>query len=73
MPAVADFEELGAATTGVRGVGDKHLMAQALVLVEQGQLGSGVRSFAAHDDAGAGRVAGQINHAGQLGDLSATT
>ncbi len=37
-------------------------MTQALVPVEQGQLGSGVRPLAAHDDAGAGRVAVQEDH-----------
>lgn len=41
-------------------------MAQALVLIEQGQLGSGVRPLAAHDDAGAGRIAGQVDHAGPV-------
>jgi hypothetical protein len=39
MPAVADLQELGAATTGVRGVGEEYLVTQALVLVEQGQVG----------------------------------
>ncbi|MGF6947066.1 hypothetical protein BKA18_006919 [Streptomyces auratus] len=44
-------------------------MAQALVLVEQGQLGSGVRPLPARNDAGAGRMAAQIDHASQLGHL----
>ncbi|MCX4538715.1 hypothetical protein OHA79_49135 (plasmid) [Streptomyces sp. NBC_00841] len=48
-------------------------MTQALVLIEQGQLCSGVRAFSAHDDAGAGRIAGQVDHAGELGDLGAVT
>ncbi|MGW6681180.1 hypothetical protein ACWGBO_14990 [[Kitasatospora] papulosa] len=48
-------------------------MAQALVLIEQGQLGPEVRPLAAHNDAGAGRVAVHIDYAGQLGDLSGVT
>lgn len=48
-------------------------MPQALVTVEQGELGAGVRALAAHDDAGAGRVAVQVDHAGQLGDLGGLT
>jgi hypothetical protein len=41
MPAVADLQELGGTATGVGGVGEEYPMAQALVLVEQGELGSG--------------------------------
>lgn len=48
-------------------------MPQALVLVEQGRLGSGVWPLPAHDDAGAGRIAVQVDHAGQLGHLGAIT
>ena len=70
---MADLQELGGAVAGERGVGEEDLVPQALVLVEQGQLGAGVRSLAAHDDAGAGRVAGKVDHAGQLGDLGAVT
>ncbi|BFO13923.1 hypothetical protein SHKM778_03110 [Streptomyces sp. KM77-8] len=46
-------------------------MAHAFVLVEQGQLGAGVGAFAADDDAGAVRVSGEVDQAGQLGDLGA--
>jgi hypothetical protein len=49
MPAVTDFQELGGTASGGGGVGEEHLMAQALVLVEQRQLGPGVRPLAAHD------------------------
>ncbi len=73
VPAVTDLQELGGAAAGAGGVGEEHLMPQALVLVEQGELGSGVRALAAHDDAGVGRVAVQVDHAGQLGDLGAVT
>ena len=73
MPAVTDLQELGGTTTGVGSVGEKHLVPQALVLVEQGQLGAGARSPAAHDDARAGRIAGQLDHPGQLGALGAGT
>jgi hypothetical protein len=62
MATVTDLQELGGAATGVGSVGEEHLMAKALVLVEQGQLGSGVRAFAAHEDAGASRIAGQPGH-----------
>lgn len=48
-------------------------MPQALVTVEQGELGAGVRALAAHDDAGAYRVAVQVDHAGQLGGLGGLT
>ncbi|MGW0754513.1 hypothetical protein [Streptomyces sp. NPDC002587] len=48
-------------------------MPQILVLVEQGELGAGTWPLAAHDDAGAGRIAGQLDHPGQLGDLGAGT
>lgn len=58
---------------GVQGVGEEHLMPQALVLVEQGQLGSGVRPLPAHDAAGAVRKAGQIDHASQLGHFGSIT
>jgi hypothetical protein len=34
-----------------------------------GPLGSGVETFSADDDAGAGRIAGKVGHAGQFGDL----
>lgn len=70
---MTDLQELGGTATAGRGVGEEHLMPQALVLIEQGELGSGVRPLAAHDDAGTGRAAVQINHAGQLGDLRAVT
>ncbi|MDQ0847408.1 hypothetical protein QFZ68_007171 [Streptomyces sp. V1I6] len=47
-------------------------MPQALVLIDQGQLGpGGVRPLPAHDDAGAGWVAVQIDRSGQLGDVGA--
>lgn len=45
MPVVADFEELGGAASE-RGVGAEHLMPQALVLVEQQELGPGARTLA---------------------------
>ncbi|GAB1333414.1 hypothetical protein ACE1SV_00040 [Streptomyces sp. E-15] len=48
-------------------------MAQALVVIEQGQLGAGMRPLGAHDDAGAGRIAVQVDQAGQLGDLGTVT
>lgn len=48
-------------------------MPQPLVLIEQGELGAGVQAFAAHDDVGARRIVGQVDHAGQLGDLSTGT
>ena len=32
-----------------------------------------MRPLAAHDDAGAGRIAGQVDHVGQLGDLGTVT
>jgi hypothetical protein len=58
---------------GIGGVGQEHLVPQSLVLVEQGELGAGVWPLAAHDDAGAVRIAGQLDHPGQLGDLGAGT
>ncbi|MFE5096274.1 hypothetical protein ACFRCI_39610 [Streptomyces sp. NPDC056638] len=43
---------------------------RALVVVEQGQLGAGVRSFAPHGDAGADWVTDEVDHAGQFGVMS---
>jgi hypothetical protein len=48
-------------------------VAHAFVLVEQGQLGPGVGTFAADDDAGAVRVSSEVDQAGQLGDLGPGT
>ncbi|GGU22007.1 hypothetical protein GCM10010244_55770 [Streptomyces coeruleorubidus] len=44
VSAVADLKELCEAAAGVRGIGKEYLVPQALVVVEQGQLGAGVRS-----------------------------
>jgi hypothetical protein len=55
VPAVADLQMLDGAAAGVRGVGEEHLVAHAFVLVEEGELGAGVRAFTTHDDAGAVR------------------
>jgi hypothetical protein len=71
MPVVTDLQELGGALAGERRVGEEDLMPQAFVLVGQGQLGAGVRALAAHDDAGAVRIAGKVDDAGRLGDLGA--
>lgn len=73
VSAVADLKELCGAAAGVRGIGKDYLVPQALVVVEQGQLGAGVRSFAPHGDAGADRVTGEVDHAGQFGDLGAVS
>lgn len=70
VSTVADLQELGRAAAAVRGVSEEDLVPQALVTVEQGEPGAGARAFAAHDDAGAGRVVAQVDHAGQLADLA---
>lgn len=59
---VLDWRVRGRSTRG----GEEYLLSQALVVIEEGQLCAGVRSFAPHGDAGAGRVADKIDHAGQL-------
>ncbi|MFB7224603.1 hypothetical protein [Streptomyces sp. NPDC056227] len=51
LSTVADLQELGRAVAGVRGAGEEDLVPQTLVTVEQGELGAGVRAFAARDDA----------------------
>ncbi|MGC0378687.1 hypothetical protein [Streptomyces sp. SAI-229] len=56
-------------TVAVEGVGEEDLAAQALVQVEQGELGAGVRTFAAHGDPGVLQVAVQVDHAGRFGGL----
>ncbi len=66
---VADFQVLQRASAGDGCVGEEDLVAHALVLVEQGQLGPGVGPLAAHDHAGAVGVAGEVDQAGQLCDL----
>lgn len=73
VSAVANLQELCGAAAGVRSVGEEDLVPQALVAVEQGQLGAGVRAFAPPGDAGAGRVTGEVDHAGQFGDLGAVS
>ncbi|GGR20508.1 hypothetical protein [Streptomyces griseomycini] len=60
-------------TAAARGVGEEGLVAQVPVRVEQGELGAGVRTFAAHDDPGVLQAAVQLDHAGQLGDLRTVT
>ena len=53
------------------GVGGEAGVAPAVAFFDQVQLGAGVRSFAAHDDAHAFGVVGEHCHgeqAGQLGD-----
>lgn len=67
--SVADLLVLHRAAAGEGRVGEEDLVAHAFVLVEQGQLGDGVGALAADDDAGAVRVAGEVDQAGQLGDL----
>lgn len=69
MSAVADLQVLDRAAAGDGRVGEEDLVAHAFVLVEQGQLGAGVWTFAADDDAGAFRVPGEVGQAGQLGDF----
>ncbi len=69
VAAVAGFQELQAALPGW-GVGGHHLVAHALDGVEQRQLRAGVRPFAAHDEPGAVRVAGQQVGGEQAGDLA---
>ncbi|MFJ5117222.1 hypothetical protein [Kitasatospora sp. NPDC088548] len=44
-------------------------MAHPFVQVEERELGAGVGAFAPHDGPGAVRVAGEVDHAGQFGDL----
>lgn len=73
VSALADLKEPCGAAAGVGGIGQECLMVQARVVVEQGQLGAGVRSFAPHGDAGAGRVTGEVDHAGQFGDFGAVS
>ena len=51
----------------------KNIVAHALVQVEQGKLGAGVRAHAADEDPGALRQAGQVDQAGHLGELGALT
>lgn len=68
VSSVTDLQELGPAK-GKWGIGEEDLMPHALVLVEVRELGSGVGAFAADDDAGVGRIAVQVGHAGQFGDL----
>jgi hypothetical protein len=68
--AVADLQVLQRAFA-IGGVGQKDLVAHALIEVEQGQLGAGMRALAADDDPGAVGVAVRVDHAGQLGDLGA--
>lgn len=46
-----------------------HLVAHPFVLVGQGELGAGVGAFTAHDEAGAVRVAGKVDQAGQCGEV----
>lgn len=68
--AMADLQVLQGALA-VGGVGEEDLVAHAFVQVEQRQLGTGVRGFTPDDDPGPVRVAGQVGHAGQLGDFRA--
>lgn len=68
--AVADLKVLdGSAAARDGSVGEEDLVAHALVKVEQGELGAGMRALTSHDEAGAVRKSGQVDHAGQLGDL----
>lgn len=70
--AVADLQVLDRAAADGR-VGEENLVAHAFVLVEQGQLGAWVGTLAADDDAGAVRVSGEVDQAGQFSDLGAGT
>jgi hypothetical protein len=69
VSAVPDLRILDGSAALVAGVGEEHLVAHAFVLAEEGELGAGMRAFAAHDQAGAVRVAGKIDQVGQFGDL----
>ena len=69
MSPVADLQVLQGPTAGDGGVGEKDLVAEAFVEVEQRQLRAGVGTFAANDDPGALRIAGQVDQAGELGDF----
>ncbi len=73
VSAVADLQVLDRAAAGDGRVGEEDLVAHAFVLVEQGQLGAWVGTLAADDDAGVVRVSGEVDQAGQLGDLGAGT
>ena len=53
------------------GVGGEGLVAPAVGLLEQRQLGAGVRPFPADDDPHPGRPAAQVEQAGDLGDVGA--
>lgn len=66
--AVADLQILHGALSAW-GVREEDLVAHALIEVEQGELGTGVRSLAADGDPVAVGISGQVDHAGQLGDL----
>jgi hypothetical protein len=68
---VAGLQVLDRPSARDGGVGEEDLVAHALVLVEQGQLGAGVGPLAADDDPGAVRVPGEVDQAGQFGDLGA--
>jgi len=70
ISASADADRHGWAEppSGEGSAGEEHLMPHALVLIEQGQLGSGMRPLPAHYDAGADGIAVQVDHAGQVGD-----
>ncbi|WP_018253003.1 hypothetical protein [Salinispora mooreana] len=50
-------------------VGGDDLVPPAFDGVEQGQLGAGVRAFAADQESGAGRPSGGVDEAGDLADL----
>ncbi|MDX3698048.1 hypothetical protein PV726_49530 [Streptomyces europaeiscabiei] len=59
------LEGLAAARDG--SVGEEDLVTHALVEVEQGELGAGMRALTSLDDGGAVGISGQVDHAGQLG------
>jgi len=73
VSAVADLQVLDRAAVGDGRVGEEDLVAHAFVLVEQGQPGAWVGALSADDDAGAVRVPGEVDQAGQLGDFGAGT
>jgi len=68
--AVAGFEEGQLLAGSVDGVGREGLVAPPVGGFEQGQLRTGVRVFATHDDPHPGRPARQVEHAGQLHDIA---
>ena len=71
MGPVSGLEERELLSGLVGGVGGHGLVAPAVTLFEQRELRTGVGAFAAHDDPHPGRPSGEVEQAGELGDVSA--